>query len=184
MGNQNKENEQEDIKKILISIIMLYGDNGLPLEKVDTEFINYCGYTIPYKKFGEDTLRSWLLTLSDIYLVTENHREVLFQQSSKSLHIKQLISKQKSKTMSKWGTCKLYNSVRLNKSDSFPKEYFIHSSINNPWINEYDRFDLFTKLVRISIFTLFVKHKISPRLILIFKSSTYLTKRTDNFMQR
>lgn len=151
MGNPTVEEEQESLKKILVSIIMLYGDKGLPLEKVETEFITYIGYAIPFKKFGADSLRSWLITLPDIYLVTENQREVLFQQSSKSTHIKQLISHQKTKTMSKRKKEDYYcyhdNVNRLNKSDNFPKECFIHGSINNPLINDYQRFDLFTKLV-------------------------------------
>lgn len=151
MGNQNNlDDEQEKIKKVLISIIILYGDSGLPLERVNNEFINYCGYSIPYKKFGADSLRSWLLTLSDIYLVTENHREVLFQQSVKSLHIKQLISKQKTRNIPRAkndGFFSYNNGKRNNKSDSFPKDCFIHSSINNPSINDNDRYDLFTKLV-------------------------------------
>lgn len=151
MGNQNNhDDEQETIKKVLISIIILYGDNGLPLERVNHEFINYCGYSIPYKKFGADSLRSWLLTLSDIYLVMENNREVLFQHSVKSLHIKQLISKQKSRNIPRTRNDGLFSyniGKRNNKSDSFPKDCFIHSSINNPSINNNDRYDLFTKLV-------------------------------------
>lgn len=166
MGNPELEEEQESLKKILVSIIMLYGDNGLPLEKVDSEFINYCGYAIPFKKFGADSLRSWVITLPDIYLVTENQKEVLFQQSSKSTHIKQLISKQKTKPMSKRKKedyyCYYDNVNKLHKPDSFPKDCFIHGSINNPLINDYERFDLFTKLVS----SLFSINSIFPILFL------------------
>lgn len=139
------DEEQENIKKILISIIMVYGESGLPLDKVQQEFIKNCGYRIPYKKFGADTLKSWLITLPDIYLVMDNHREVLIQQSSKSFHIKQLISKQKSKTIS--NRRNEYSYLQNNAKKSLQKDCFIDSSINCQTVNDCARLDLFSKLV-------------------------------------
>ncbi|KAH1030041.1 uncharacterized protein LOC125505095 [Dendroctonus ponderosae] len=94
--------EEQQIVKLLISIICLYGSDGLPMENVESEFIACCGFPIPWKQFGAYSLRSWLITLPYIYII-ENHlqEEVLMEYSPKSVHIKDLIVKQKRNSSNK-----------------------------------------------------------------------------------
>ncbi|KAJ8970008.1 hypothetical protein NQ314_001437 [Rhamnusium bicolor] len=144
--------EEKNITKILISIICLYGNDGLPLENLNDEFQTYCGFAIPYKKFGAESLRSWILTLPDIYLVLDNqNKEVLIQQSQKSTHIKQLILKQKSKYTCKRKSYDCYNKKYEKRQkkfdlDDLPEGSFLHTSINNRCINDSERFDKFHQL--------------------------------------
>ncbi|KAJ8923797.1 hypothetical protein NQ315_010379 [Exocentrus adspersus] len=154
LGNQDLLSEEKEITKILISIICLYGKDGLPLEKVSEEFQSYCGFTIPYEKFGAENLRSWILTLPDIYLLLDSqNNEVLIQQSQKSTHIKELILKQKSH--------RRYQLKRKNDNNYFhrdskrrresglynlPQGSFIHNSINKTSVNDSNRFNKFEQL--------------------------------------
>ncbi|KAJ8968512.1 hypothetical protein NQ317_016160 [Molorchus minor] len=156
LGEPDLSNEEKEITKILISIACLYGNDGLPLQKVNEEFRNYCGYDIPYQRFGAGSLRSWILTLPDIYLVHDyQNNEVLIQQSKKSTHIKELILKQKSN--SRYRGKRKYNdgnysqhreSKRQKNSErnNLPEGSFIHNSINNTFINGSDRFAKFNEL--------------------------------------
>ncbi|CAH1153764.1 unnamed protein product [Phaedon cochleariae] len=157
------ESEEMKIAKILISIINVSG-NGLPLDKLDSEFINYCGFPIPYKKFGAESLKSWVLTLPDIYLVKDcRNNDILIQQSMKSTHIKDLIMKQKRFTFKRKVEGQRYQNMHNNKRqkkfehNNLPQGSFIHSSTNSVEINGYDRFELFQKLE--CMLPLFYKHQ-------------------------
>lgn len=171
-GDQDLSYEEKKITKILISIINLYGNDGLPLDRVNEEFQNYCGFVIPYKKFGTENLRSWILTLPNIYLVLDSqNNEVLIQQSPKSTYIKQFILKQKSNTKYQMkrknydvGYC--HRNIKKPKkfnSNALPQGSFIHTSINNTSINESTRFDKFEQLVSCTYFFYTLVHFFSYR---------------------
>lgn len=163
--DQDLSYEETEITKILISIICLYGNEGLPIDRVNVEFQNYCGYVIPYKKFGAENLRSWILTLPNIYIILDSqNNEVLIQQSPKSTHIKQLIVKQKSNPKyqmrkKKYEVGYFYgNTKKPKKINSLPQGSFIHTSINNISINESTRFDKFEQLVSYRNFLLIKRY--------------------------
>ncbi|KAG5883741.1 hypothetical protein JTB14_008583 [Gonioctena quinquepunctata] len=162
----NSDTEEMKICKILIAIINAYGISGLPLAEVEKEFINYCGFAIPYRKFGAESLKSWISTLPDIYLVKDYHNnEILIQQSMKSTHIKELIVKQKSNQrfpFKRKMDCnhrfeKNYKCPKHFESGNMPRGSFIHSSINTTAINDSDRFEIFHRLE--SMLPLFYKHQ-------------------------
>nr|XP_023025755.1 uncharacterized protein LOC111513761 isoform X2 [Leptinotarsa decemlineata] len=160
----NLDTEEMKICKILISIINVFGNDGLLLDEVEREFIKYCGFAIPYKKFGAESLKSWIVTLPDIYLVKDAHNnDILIQQSMKSIHIKDLISQQKSnRRSSKWNNYnKRYEQntqlQRNSEPHSMPYGSFIHSSINTTAINDCERFETFQRLE--SMLPLFYKHQ-------------------------
>lgn len=163
-------NEEAKTVKIILAIINVYGSKGLKLKNLEQEFKNYCGFPLPYKQFGNNNLRSWLLTLPDIYLVNdENDEETLFQHSEKSYHIRQLIYKQKS-NQEKTSQGTRYGNFPNNKRNNF-KNYkngkslykqhinnnisHIHQSINTVAINETDRFREFNKLVSVFFIIMF-----------------------------
>lgn len=89
--------EEEHVLKLLISVICLYGKEGLPFNLVEEEFFNMCGFPIPWQYFGATDLRSWILTLPYIYILKDNryNEDVLHEYSPKSEHIQELITKQK-----------------------------------------------------------------------------------------
>lgn len=167
VGEQISSDEHQ-IAKILISIICLYGNDGLPLVDVEKEFLNYCGCTIPWKQFGAHNLKSWLITLPHIYIV-KNHfeQEVLIEQSPKSMHIKDLVVKQKhahyrhkpvrSNSMKRkahiehhfddGGYNQPYKMKKRLECENLPEGSFIHTSINNMSATEQHRYEKFEELV-------------------------------------
>ncbi|VEN57187.1 unnamed protein product [Callosobruchus maculatus] len=156
--------EEEKIYKILLSIICLYCEDGLLLDHVDEEFKKICGESIPYKKFGASSLRSWLVTLPEIYIVRDLYnREVLIQQSKKSMHIKEMILKQKKcagKVPHVRNDFRNYNFYQRKKGyhqRPLPEGSFVHASINNPAVNDYEKFSTFCKLE--CMLPLFYKHQ-------------------------
>ncbi|XP_056646910.1 uncharacterized protein LOC130451726 [Diorhabda sublineata] len=148
------DEEQMKTIKIILAIINVYCQRGLKLKHLEREFLMYCGYPLPYKKFGVESLRSWILTLPDIYLVEdEDGEEILFQHSEKSNHIKQLINKQKSSVY------KQDHVIKKNHSKKSPpvNQSHIHQSINVVAFNESIRFEEFSKLE--CMLPLFYKHQ-------------------------
>ncbi|CAG9764240.1 unnamed protein product [Ceutorhynchus assimilis] len=148
--------EEQYIANILISIICLYGDDGLPLEIVDREFENYCGFPIPWKQFGANSLKSWLITLPRIYVVYDYfNREVLIEQSPKSLHIKNLIKNQKRhQPQPNMG----YNDDQwhVNDHQTITSTNFLHLSIENVQ-QDANRYKNYAQLE--SMLPLFYRHQ-------------------------
>jgi len=166
--------EEQQIANILISIICLYGNDGLPLEAVEREFESYCGFSIPWQEFKATSLRSWLITLPNIYIVLDRFRnEVLIEQSPKSMHIKELILKQKNSharpnmgikrkadpidVQSRNGYSQPYKMKKRLECQNLPEGSFIHTSINNVSSNDSCRYERFEELE--SMLPLFYKHQ-------------------------
>ncbi|XP_066259945.1 uncharacterized protein [Euwallacea similis] len=167
--------EEQQIAKIIISIICLYGNDGLPLDEVEDEFLEYCGFSIPWKRFGAESLKSWLITLPYIYLV-RNHvrKEVLIEYSPKSGHIKELVVKQKrshhrqnkfdglkrkSDAMDSYGKCydhqPPFKMMKRSECETLPNDFFVHTSIKN--VSTSDSEKKFEQLE--SMLPLFYKHQ-------------------------
>lgn len=154
----NAEMEETQVYRYLLSLICLYSNRGgMPLKKVEYEFYNTCGFHIPYKSYGADSLRSWILTLPDIYLIDDDYgNEVLIQQSKKSSHIKGMIMKQKQRPSHKGYYRKKYNDsythFKATANTSIPEDSFIHFSSKNDLLNDSDTFGFFNKLVSFYLF--------------------------------
>ncbi|KAL3290276.1 hypothetical protein HHI36_023624 [Cryptolaemus montrouzieri] len=92
-------NEEKEIASIIVSCITSYGQNGIPLNEIQEEFEFLCGYPIPYKKFGCESVKSFLITLPHIYILKDEfNNDIVIEQSPKSTHIKNMIKKQKPRT--------------------------------------------------------------------------------------
>ncbi|CAG9855357.1 unnamed protein product [Phyllotreta striolata] len=157
--------DETQLMKIILGIINVCGPMGLKLRDLESEFRVFCGFDLPYRELGYDDLKSWVLTLPNIYLLKDdNNEETLFQYSEKSNHVRQLIFKQKS-----FQDKKIYNSRPQNRNygwrneRNLEKKYskhnssHIHQSINTVSINDTDRFHEFNKLE--SMLPLFYKHQ-------------------------
>ncbi|XP_060515896.1 uncharacterized protein LOC132695581 isoform X2 [Cylas formicarius] len=157
--------EEEEIRRILISIICLYGSEGLPLEWVDQEFFKSCGFPIPYQKFGAESLKTWLITLPNVYIVKDlDGNEVLVEYSPKSQHIKDMVLKQRNghrppinRKNSECNNLRSYKTKRRLNSKNLPEGSFIHTSINNASTIDMDRYEKFEELE--SMLPLFYKHQ-------------------------
>lgn len=160
--------EEQQIVKLLISIICLYGNDGLPMENVESEFITCCGFPIPWKQFGAYSLRSWLITLPYIYII-ENHlqEEVLMEYSPKSGHIKDLIVKQKRNSTNRIGTKRKaekavddyqqpYKMKKRLECENLPKGAFIHTCVKYEAAAEPSKNEKFEQLVLVNFVAYFL----------------------------
>lgn len=165
--------EEEEVLKLLISVICLYGKDGLPFEQVEEEFLNMCGFPIPWKYFGAADLRSWILTLPYIYLVkNRNNKDVLNEYSPKSEHIQELITKQKrshgryicpreDNLKRKASVQEIWEDNGAICSNNFKKKLedcenqvlhedsFIHTSVNSVTSIDCERYEKFEQLVNL-----------------------------------
>ncbi|XP_030756107.1 uncharacterized protein LOC115882281 [Sitophilus oryzae] len=164
--------EEQQITNILVSIICLYGNDGLPMDRVEAEFQNYCGFPIPWRNFGAKSLRAWITTLPHIYIVTDRYNnEILIEHSPKSMHIKDLILKQK-QAHYKPQNCFKKNYYANGNNEYEPQQYqmkhrlecqnlpegsYIHTSINNVALNDAGRYEKFEELE--AMLPLFYKHQ-------------------------
>lgn len=80
----------EDVKFVVQACVNSKKD-GIPLEKLDTEFLHFYGAPIPYRYFGFSSLKSYLHSLPDIYMEGEN----VILCSAKSRHITKLVQSEK-----------------------------------------------------------------------------------------
>ncbi|KAJ8949121.1 hypothetical protein NQ318_012869 [Aromia moschata] len=112
--------EEREITKILISIICLYGNDGLPLNRVNDEFRTYCGFDIPFQKFGAETYVKQKPNLKPQCKRKNSEGTICHKNFKRQKHSQQ------------------------NKG--VPKGSFIHTSINNTSINGCDRFEKFNEL--------------------------------------
>ncbi|KAL1493059.1 hypothetical protein ABEB36_011198 [Hypothenemus hampei] len=167
---------EERVAKILISLICLYGNDGLPLKNVEKEFYEQTGAMIPWKKFKAESLRSWLITLPFIYIIKNmQQEEVLIEQSPKAMHVKELILKQKrqilqKKTIKRKATFQdedinaQYEIHPYKKKLFLQQEWPAHSCVHT-WINNNSdsssgsdkRYEKFEQLE--SMLPLFYKHQ-------------------------
>lgn len=165
--------EEEEVLKLLISVICLYGKEGLPFKQVEEEFLNMCGFPIPWKYFGAADLRSWILTLPCIYLLKNRYNEdMLHEYSPKSEHIQELITKQKrshgryicpredalkrkSSVQDIWeddgAFCANNFKKRLEECENqvLHEDSFIHTSVNSVASIDCERYEKFEQLVSI-----------------------------------
>lgn len=151
--------QEAEIGALLRSIICLQGKDGLPLRDVQEEFRVYVGHPIPYEKFGFSTLRDFVATLPDVYIVKDSlDNEVLIEQSKKSAHLKELILKQKKNPKRKpqiaFDSQTSINLIRAKRPKNYcprdlvPEGAFYHTCINNNVsVTQSDRFNQFEQLV-------------------------------------
>ncbi|CAH0562642.1 unnamed protein product [Brassicogethes aeneus] len=158
------DEQETQIGALLRSIICLYGNDGLPLCDANSEFMVYVGKTIPYQKFGYKSLRDFVQTLPDIYIVKDGqNNDVLIEQSLKSAHIKDLILKQKKSYPKRrynysWESNRSSpKRPRMVERNIVPEGSFYHTSINTLSMNSSDRFIQFEQLE--SILPVFYKHQ-------------------------
>ncbi|XP_050314056.1 uncharacterized protein LOC126748716 [Anthonomus grandis grandis] len=176
-GEQISNSEQQ-VSKILISIISLFGENGLPVDQVESEYIKATGQSIPWEDFGSESLKSWLITLPYIYHVLNRfNEEVYITQSPKSTHITELIRNQKKITnypaqmrMNGFGLKRKnfyyqdntddrpYKMKKRLECENLPAGSFVHTSINNlSGSSSPNRYGKFEELE--SMLPLFYKHQ-------------------------
>lgn len=157
---EQMSHEEDRVARLLISVISIYGNDGLPLDLVDEEFVRYCGFSIPWKEFGARTLKSWIDSLPFIYIVKNDlNDDVLIEQSPKSGHIREgrvqstrdfVDNGIKRKHVREHDDQEDEGPYKMKKRleiANLPEGSFLHTSINNVSGTDNDRIEKFQQLV-------------------------------------
>lgn len=109
----------EDVKFVVQACINSKR-KGIPLQKLDEEFAHFYGTSIPYAYFGFPNLKSYLVTLPDVYMEGES---AIFY-SGKSSHITKLVNSVKYDCVSlKQDTSLFYDTNNNNTSKVSVEEF-------------------------------------------------------------